>query len=717
MMHIFVKLEADHLIRQLHAPLWVYGLLLWPYPASYAQVEPELTDTLPKVVVTAQKIRSQEQHYQRHMFEQPYSAQIVSKARIDQENLPDVKEAIRQVAGVNVTESGAFYKKVSIRGLSGQRVVTLVDGIKIANQGLNHTGAGETNSTDIYNVDRIEVVKGSPAVLYDAGASGGVINISTSRAPIKDGVQVSQKHAIDQGYDKYSTSTNLQGGYAGIGAKLIYSKQQAEDYKVRGGNTALAISNSNLLNGVSGQNTIRISDLGYQSESLSGQINTLIGEDLLLSMGFSQWEGRDLAFAHGQTLQDSLVSLTDRLQRDTWSMSLQDAQMGELQDVHVRLAQQTQRSRTTPQAMDQTLDSDSVQATAKWRYGSADSLLQFGAELSQDQAVTAVYSEQDYASLYAHVQQDLRHWNLFAGLRLNHWQTRQKLLAGANQQVAADLIGISGLTPENTVSAPTWSLGAQYKLSPQQHVSLNLSKTYRHPDLMERYAFGSSIGGGLALEAEQGQHAELMWKYMDQTWGLQASAFYSDFDQYIWTKTVRQLTNRQGLEQCIALKLCDPATGNYNNQESDFFNQYIKYYNADQVSNAGIELNAQYFQKRYEFSGSLSFNQIDSQDLFVKTAAYPLDLKLNYKYQFQADYQPWVKLSLQQVWNTPEVEQMGGFAGYGVAHLYAGLQTRWMNLSAGIRNLGNTTYRAPYSGLNGLERSFFASIDVKWGSQ
>ena len=234
---------------------------------------------------------------------------------------------------------------------------------------------------------------------------------------------------------------------------------------------------------------------------------------------------------------------------------------------------------------------------------------------------------------------------------------------------------------------------------------------------MERYAFGSSIGGGLALEAEQGHHAELMWKYLDQTWGVQASAFYSDFDQYIWTKTIRQLTNRQGLEQCIALKLCDPATGNYNNQESDFFNQYIKYYNADQVRNAGAELNAQYVQKRDEFSGSLSFNQIESEDVFVKTAAYPLDLKLNYKYQFHAPYQPWVKLSLQQVWNTPKVEQVGGFDGYGLAHLYAGIQTRWMNLSAGIRNLGNTTYRAPYSGLNGVERSAFISMDLKWGNK
>lgn len=143
-------------VGQLKAPYWAYSLIF--LPCGYASAQNPSTATtqvLPTVVVSSQKIRSEEQAYQQQMFEQPYAAQIVTKTRIEQENLPDVKEAIRQVAGVSVTENGAFYKKVSIRGLSGQRVVTLVDGIKIANQGLTHTGSGETNSTDIYNIDQI----------------------------------------------------------------------------------------------------------------------------------------------------------------------------------------------------------------------------------------------------------------------------------------------------------------------------------------------------------------------------------------------------------------------------------------------------------------------------------------------------------------------------------------------------------------------------------
>lgn len=552
--------------------------------------------------------------------------------------------------------------------------------------------------------------------MYDAGASGGVINIQTQRAPISDGVKLSQKVAFDQGYDKTSSSTSIEGGYQGVGAKLIYSQQHAQDYKVRGGNSDLTISNSNLLNSVNDRSTINISDLGYESESLAARLSGSVGDDIQVALNYDQWEGRDLAIAHGQTIQDSLVSVTDRLQRDAWSISVQDDQLGFLDDLHLRFGQQTQRSRQTPESADQTLDGDSVAATAKWYYGQADSVVQFGAEFSQDRARTAVYSEQDYASAYAHVQHDLSRWNLFAGARINQWKTRQQLLEGTNRQVAADLIGISGMTPEKSVTAPTWSIGAQYKLTPQQQVSLNLSQTYRNPDLMERYAFGGAIGGGLGLEAEQGQHAELMWKYLDETWGGQVSLFYSDFDQYLWTKTIRQLINRQGLEQCIALKLCDPVVGNYNDRERDFFNQYIKHYNSNHVTNHGMELSAQHFSDASELSGSLSFNQINSEDIFVKSAAYPLDLKLNYKYQFnQLPAQPWLKLSLQQVWNTPKVEQAGGFSGYGLANIYGGIQTRWLNLSAGIRNIGNTTYRAPYSGLNGLERSVFVSADLKWG--
>ncbi|KAF7276205.1 hypothetical protein GWI33_010819, partial [Rhynchophorus ferrugineus] len=164
---------------------------------------------LPVITVTAEKVLSAEKQNLEEMFNKPYSKQVVSQEKIQQEGLPDVKEAIRDIPGVSITETGAFGKNVKIRGLGGQRVVSVVDGVKIANQGMDHSGSGEINMVDINNVELIEVVKGSPAVIYDPGASGGVIMVKTQRAPLEQGIGISQKVGFDQGYDKSVSTTSL----------------------------------------------------------------------------------------------------------------------------------------------------------------------------------------------------------------------------------------------------------------------------------------------------------------------------------------------------------------------------------------------------------------------------------------------------------------------------------------------------------------------------
>ena len=119
----------------------------------------------------------------------------------------------------------------------------------------------------------------------------------------------------------------------------------------------------------------------------------------------------------------------------------------------------------------------------------------------------------------------------------------------------------------------------------------------------------------------------------------------------------------------------------------------------------------------HDFGISGSFNKIDSEDVFVQAAAHPIDINSHYKYTFsQLPLQPWVKGKIQTVFDEPQVIQKGGFDSYTIGSLYAGFNHKYVNLSAGIRNLGNTTYRAAYSGLNGLERTYFINAEFKWNN-
>ena len=682
------------------------------YAADDAEHSADKVAQLPIITVTAQAVMNAEKQNQQEMFNKPYSKQVISKEKIQQEGLTDVKEAIRDIPSVSITETGAFGKNVKIRGLTGQRVISIVDGIKIANQGLDHSGSGEINMVDIQNVDTIEVVKGSPAVIYDPGAAGGVIMVKTQRVPLDKGFSVSQKVGYDEGYDKKTATTSVNGSIENFGAKVTYTQEESNDYRVRGDvDKKYAISKSNALNEVNG--TVSAKDLGYDAESLSVKLSGEFATDSRIDLDYDEWIGKDIASAHGSTLEDAMVSLLERKERESTSISYHKENLGIFDHFSVKYNKQSLLERAKQDGYTETLDSDNL--TAQLFLTREKLQATFGMEAIWDKAETAVYSEQDYYAGFVNLEYDFGSWTGFAGVRGNHWATRQKLLSGTNADVAAQLVGISGITPEKTVFEPTWALGAQYHLTPTQNISANISRTFRAPDLFERYTFNSFTGGGLQLQPEEGHHAEIAWKYLDDDWALNANVFYSDFNQYIWTKTNRKIIDRKGLEYCIQIGKCNMATGDFNNKESDFFSDSVKYYNADQVNNWGAEFSAQYMTEAHDFGISASFNKIDADDPYVQSAAHPININTHYKYTFtDTPLQPWVKGKLQTVFDEPHVIQKGGFEPYTIASLFAGIQHQYVNLSAGIRNLGNKTYRAPYSGLNGLERTYFVNAEFKW---
>jgi iron complex outermembrane receptor protein len=81
-------------------------------------------------------------------------------------------EAISSIPGVEQTTTGSGIGKPVIRGLSGNRIVTYAQGIRIENQqwGDEHgLGVGEVG------IEGVEILKGPASLLYGSDALGGVI--------------------------------------------------------------------------------------------------------------------------------------------------------------------------------------------------------------------------------------------------------------------------------------------------------------------------------------------------------------------------------------------------------------------------------------------------------------------------------------------------------------------------------------------------------------
>jgi hemoglobin/transferrin/lactoferrin receptor protein len=85
-------------------------------------------------------------------------------------------DALLAAPGVDVSRTGPWASRVSLRGLSGERVLVLVDGVRL------QSGRGHGAQTSLVSVDRLESVElspGSGGAEFGSDALGGVVELNT----------------------------------------------------------------------------------------------------------------------------------------------------------------------------------------------------------------------------------------------------------------------------------------------------------------------------------------------------------------------------------------------------------------------------------------------------------------------------------------------------------------------------------------------------------
>src|SRR6476620_12685160 len=110
----------------------------------------------------------------------PASASVVSSEELEQKQIQRVSDALREVPGLSVVQTGVPGQLTSVftRGLRSEHTQVLLDGIPI-NQGLQ----GAFNFADFTTEDiaRIEIVRGPQSTIYGPRALAGVIQIFTKQ--------------------------------------------------------------------------------------------------------------------------------------------------------------------------------------------------------------------------------------------------------------------------------------------------------------------------------------------------------------------------------------------------------------------------------------------------------------------------------------------------------------------------------------------------------
>jgi hemoglobin/transferrin/lactoferrin receptor protein len=467
--------------------------------------------------------------------------------RTGQDSLP---RAIGQAAGVWVQETNYGGGAPAIRGLLGNQILILVDGVRL-NDSTTRFGPNQSlNTIDPAIVDRVEIIRGASSVKYGSDAIGGVISIWTKRRRPKAQDSETYYRPI-QGEFGGTYNTAVEGGLVSLGLSsalqehgllLIGSLHDFSDLR-SGGNED-------------------VPNTGYHGQSIFGAYEYMLGEKQTLRL--TGRSNRDFVVPRTDKLIPGFApdgSLNPTADSEVWQYSLQDRtgyqisltdeKAGDYVDAvqlranfHSYREQRDRRSTGSTTARHEEDDINTLGLGVDWRKAlSEDHLLTFGLDMTYDDVDSTRTDTPDggspvekrgsfapdsqYARAGIFVQDEVMAfdpWFLTLGLRYSYFDFSFKDY-------------VSGDKESGSFDAVTASAELSRELGEGVTGTATLAQGFRAPNL-DDLAIDGSFGGGdeIAnpnLDPEQSLMAELAVEVKRSVWRGTFAVFATRIDDFI----------------------------------------------------------------------------------------------------------------------------------------------------------------------------------------
>ena len=171
----------------------------------------------------------------RPLFQQAQSASVLSGQNLTLALEPSLGQTLARLPGVSSSYFGPAASRPIIRGLDGDRV-------RILQNGLNTIDASATSvdhavSFDTSNLQSVEVVRGPATLLYGSNAIGGVVNSIDGRI-VDEKIDGTIRGALNERYSSvdngYLSSAMVEGGYKGLAFHVESFTRATEDFRIPG---------------------------------------------------------------------------------------------------------------------------------------------------------------------------------------------------------------------------------------------------------------------------------------------------------------------------------------------------------------------------------------------------------------------------------------------------------------------------------------------------
>jgi len=151
---------------------------------AWAQQPPQQVAALGEIVVSGSRSEQEKDAL-------PVSVEVINRETIESKQINDIRDAVRDLPNVSVKRSPARFGLAqgntgrdnnagfNIRGLDGNRVLLLTDGIRTPRSYVFSANAFGRDYFDIGLIERIEILKGPASALYGSDGLAGLVNFIT----------------------------------------------------------------------------------------------------------------------------------------------------------------------------------------------------------------------------------------------------------------------------------------------------------------------------------------------------------------------------------------------------------------------------------------------------------------------------------------------------------------------------------------------------------
>ena len=478
------------------------------------------------------------------------SVSVVTSEQMEKNLASDIGDALRYVPGVDVnTDSRMGIQDINIRGMEGNRVNILVDGVTqpyLYDQAYKFISSNRV-TIDLDMVKSVEVVKGSASSLYGSDGIGGIVAFQTKDP--SDFMSSSDTYGgqVKLGYsskdDTFSENVVLANRFGDLETMIAYTRKDFSELNNFQDNSGDLPDFAPL--DTDGSNDNVLAKLQYQINQ-EHRIE-FTGEYI------DETSDSDLYHSTDQNVRSSDLTERRRISaKHIWDGATLIADTVTTQVSWMSHSQENNTNRLksgTNELKDYTYSEEGyqleVQADKLTYIGDTEHLLTYGLSASSkefynrnltrnlDTGDESLYFYQPDADEYRYgvfLQDDftIGKLSLTPSVRFDSFKTKADIATPETPDLAYK---------ESTNSALTARLGAVYAVTDETKVYGQVSQGFRAPNFEELYY---SMDGGVYailpnadLEAEESITYETGVRYNDEKVALSFGVFYTDYDNFI----------------------------------------------------------------------------------------------------------------------------------------------------------------------------------------